>query len=80
MLHAKLYHKTKKILIGENGETTAVQIPIEEFQIIEELLENYGLAKLMDEVENEERLSLEEARAYYQSLKQKGTKRWGQTN
>ncbi|HHT9145645.1 MAG: hypothetical protein Q7J76_09995 [Candidatus Brocadiaceae bacterium] len=31
---------------------------------------NYGLAKLMDEVIDDERLSSEDAKRYYQSLKQ----------
>jgi hypothetical protein len=60
----------KKILLDENQKPVAVQVPIEEFEKIEEIIENYGLAKLMDEVEEDERLSVEEAKAYYQSLKQ----------
>jgi len=59
----------KKILLDENQKPVAVQIPIEEFEWIEEIIENYGLAKLMDEVKNDERLTVEEAKAYYQSLK-----------
>ncbi|MEF9475724.1 MAG: hypothetical protein L0958_03340, partial [Candidatus Mariimomonas ferrooxydans] len=47
----------------------AVQIPIEEFERMEEIIENYGLSKLMDEVKNDERLSIEDAKKYYQSLK-----------
>jgi hypothetical protein len=37
--------------------------------IIEEILENFGLAKLMQEVEDGELLSSDEAYSYYQSLK-----------
>lgn len=37
--------------------------------IIEEILENFGLAKLMQEVEDDELLSGDEAYSYYQSLK-----------
>ncbi|MEW6667440.1 MAG: hypothetical protein AB1512_19720 [Thermodesulfobacteriota bacterium] len=48
----------------------AVQIPIEEFERMEEVIENYGLAKLMDEVADDERLSVREAKRYYRSLKQ----------
>ena len=59
----------KKILLDENQKPVAVQIPIEEFEQIEEIIENYGLAKLMDEVEKDDRLSLKEAKVYYQSLK-----------
>ena len=59
----------KNIVLDENQKPIAVQIPIEEFERLEEVIENYGLAKLMNEVKDDERLSLEEARSYYQSLK-----------
>ena len=60
----------KKILLDENQKPIAVQIPIEEFERIKEVIENYGLAKMMDEVAAEERLSADEAKHFYQSLKQ----------
>ncbi|MHC5599744.1 MAG: hypothetical protein ACYTXC_28070 [Nostoc sp.] len=44
----------KNYVIDENQQPIAVQIPIAEFEKIEEILENYGLAKLMEEVEEEE--------------------------
>ena len=47
----------KNIVLDENQKPIAVQIPIEEFERLEEV------------IENDERLSLEEARSYYQSLK-----------
>ncbi len=59
----------KKIVLDEDQRPFAVQIPIAEFERLEELIENYGLSELMDEVKNEERLSVEDARAYYKSLK-----------
>ena len=59
----------KKIVLDEDERPFAVQIPIKEFERLEEVIENYGLSKLMDEVEDEERLSLEDAKKYYQSLK-----------
>ena len=52
----------KKILFDENQRPVAVQIPIDEFEKIEEIIEDYGLAKLMDEVKDDERLGLDEAR------------------
>lgn len=61
---------TKNFVTDENQQPIAVQIPIAEFEKIEEILENYGLAKLMDSEDNE-RLSKEEALKYYQSLKKK---------
>lgn len=60
----------KKIVLDEDQKPTAVQIPIEEFERLEEIIENYGLSKLMDEVKDEELLSVEDAKKYYQSLKQ----------
>jgi hypothetical protein len=59
----------KKILLDEKQKPVAVQIPIEEFDLLEELIENYGLSKLMDEVKEDKRLSVAEAKSYYQSLK-----------
>jgi len=59
----------KKIVLDEDQKPFAVQIPIKEFERLEEVVENYGLSKLLDEVEDEERLSLEDAKKYYQSLK-----------
>ncbi|OKH32425.1 hypothetical protein NIES2101_40670 [Calothrix sp. HK-06] len=61
---------TKNFVTDENQQPIAVQIPIAEFEKIEEILENYGLVKLM-EADDDERLSKEEALKYYQSLKKK---------
>jgi hypothetical protein len=60
----------KRILLDENQKPIAVQIPIEEFERMEEVIENCGLAKLMDEVADDERLTVQEARHFYGSLKQ----------
>ncbi|MDZ7992313.1 MAG: hypothetical protein RM022_004065 [Nostoc sp. EfeVER01] len=60
----------KSYVIDDNQRPIAVQIPIAEFEKIEEILENYGLAKLMEEVEEEKPLSKDEALQYYQSLKE----------
>jgi hypothetical protein len=59
----------KNYVLDENQQPFAVQIPIAEFRKIEEILEDYGLAKLMEEIEGEDRLSKEEAVNYYASLK-----------
>ena len=59
----------KKIVLDEDDRPFAVQIPIKEFERLEEIIENYGLSKLMDEVKEEERLSIEDAKTYYKSLK-----------
>lgn len=60
----------KKIVIDENQNPVAVQIPIEEFERLEEIIENYGLSKLMDETKDDERFLIEDAKKYYQSLKE----------
>jgi hypothetical protein len=60
----------KKIVLDEDEKPFAVQIPVEEFEQMEEVIENFGLAKLMDEVKDDERLSIEEAKTYYESLKE----------
>ena len=59
----------KKIVLDEQQKPFAVQVPIEEFERIEEVIENYGLSKLIDDVSNDERLPVEDAKKYYQSLK-----------
>ena len=52
----------KKIVLDENQKPIAVQIPIEEFERMEEVIENYGLARLIDEASDDERLSVQEAK------------------
>ena len=59
----------KDYVLDEYQKPVAVQIPIVEFERIEEVLENYGLAKLMDETQNDERLSGNVAQQYYHLLK-----------
>lgn len=60
----------KSIVLDESKNPIAVQIPIKEFEKLEEIIENYGLSKLIDEVSHDEQLSAKEAKKYYQSLKQ----------
>jgi hypothetical protein len=59
----------KSIVLDDNQKPIAIQIPIEEFERMEEVIENYGLAKLMDEVADDEQLSVHEAKHLYRSLK-----------
>ena len=58
----------KNIVYDENEVPIAVQIPIKDFNMIEEILENYGLAKLMEEAKEERLLSLTEAKEYYNNI------------
>ena len=43
----------KNYVLDENQNPIAVQIPLAEFERIEEIIENHGLARLMDEVQDE---------------------------
>ena len=59
----------KNYILDKNNNPIAVQIPIAEFEKIEEIIEDYGLAKLIEEVENDETLSKGEALKYLASIK-----------
>ena len=58
----------KKYLVDENNNKLAVEIDIETFQKIEEILENYGLNRLMKDSEDSELLSHSDAKEYYKAL------------
>jgi RelB Antitoxin alpha helical domain len=59
-------------VLDENQQPVAVQISIDDFQRLEAILEDYGLARLMDDVpeEDRQRFSKGEGMACYESLKQ----------
>ena len=59
---------TKNYVLDENQNAIAVQIPIAEFEYLEELLENYGLLQLMNDPIDSDRLSKAEALKYYKEL------------
>ncbi|MDB9507104.1 hypothetical protein PN502_08385 [Microcystis aeruginosa CS-338/01] len=44
----------KSYVLDKDKKPIAVQIPIAEFEKIEEILEDYGLGKLIEEVENDQ--------------------------
>ena len=58
----------KNYIVDEHDNKIAVQIPIETFEKIEEILENYSLVQLIKENEGDEILSLHEAKVYYDKL------------
>ena len=58
---------TKNYVLDENQKTIAVQIPIAEFEQLEELLENYGLWQFMSDPVDSDRLSKAEALKYGES-------------
>ena len=59
----------KHYVLDENQNPIAVQIPLPEFERIEEVIENYGLAQLIDEAQDEERLTGKNAYNHYRALK-----------
>ena len=58
----------KEYVTTDDNKRKAVLIDIETFEKIEEILESYGLGKYMEAVEQEEALSLNAAKSYYESL------------
>ena len=58
----------KSYIVDEQNRRIAVQLDIETFTKIEEILENYALARLIEERRDDEALELHEALAYYQDL------------
>lgn len=59
----------KKYIVDENDQKVAVQLDIETFQRIEQVLEDYALGELIKENNPKDRLSLEEAKAVYKNMK-----------
>ena len=58
----------KQYIIDEHNKKVAVQIPVKIFEKLEEILENYGLAHLIEENEDDELFGVREAKAYYNKL------------
>lgn len=59
----------KRYLTDENNQPVAVQLDIETFEKMEQILEDYALAQLIEENNPQENLSIEEAKAYYGKLR-----------
>ncbi len=59
----------KNYIVDENQVPIAVQIPINEFEAMENTIENFGLSKLMDDTLNDESLEKKSALEYYNNLK-----------
>ena len=66
----------KSYVLDKDQNPIAVQIPIAEFDKIEEILEDYGLEKLIEEVENDQILDKEKALQYLELLKNKNVEGW----
>jgi hypothetical protein len=59
---------TKQYIVDENNRKIAVQIPIEDFEKIEQLLEDYALFHLMKDNQGTELLEQTDAETYYKQL------------
>ncbi|MBM2814143.1 MAG: hypothetical protein HW421_905 [Ignavibacteria bacterium] len=58
----------KQTVHNQNNEIISVMIDYQDYMRLEEIFEDYGLARLIDETKNEEYLSGDEAKFYYKSL------------
>lgn len=58
----------RRYIVDENNCKVAVQLDIETFEKIENILENYALHQLMQASDNDDELGLDEALSHYQSL------------
>ena len=61
----------KQFVVNEKNQKIAVQIDIDTFKKIEDLLENHILAQIMKESSEDKSYNVENARAYYQQLLEK---------
>ncbi len=59
----------REYVVTDDNKKKAVLIDIDTFNKMEEIIENYGLVKYMEEVKDEEDLSLNDAKQYYSTLK-----------
>jgi hypothetical protein len=58
----------RKYIVDGNNRKIAVQLDLNTFNKIEEVLENYALVQLIKENEEDDSLNLKEAKEYYQKL------------
>jgi len=58
----------KQYIVDEQNRRVAVQVDIETFEKMEDLLEDYALYELMQQASDDEALNLNEARAFYDAL------------
>lgn len=59
----------KRYIVDEKDRKVAVQLDIETFEKIEQVLEDYALGELIKENNPEDNLSLQEAKEFYKNLK-----------
>lgn len=59
----------EKYIVNKNNKAVAVQLDIKTFKRLEEVLEDYALSKYMQQSTGDEKLNLEEAKAFYNKIK-----------
>lgn len=59
----------REYIVDSNNQKKAVILDINDFNRMEEIIEQQGLGKFMEEVENEENLPLKKAKEFYNSIK-----------
>jgi hypothetical protein len=59
----------RKYITDAKNQKQAVIVDLETFNRMESIIEDYGLAKFMEEAEADETLSVHEAKKRYRSLK-----------
>jgi len=60
----------RQYIVDEQNQRIAVQLEIKTFEQIEEILENYVLNRLIEQVENDdETFNFEDAKDFYAGLK-----------
>ena len=59
----------RNYITGSRNQKQAVIVDIETFNRMESIIEDHGLGKLMEEAEDDEVLTVHEAKKHYKSLK-----------
>lgn len=61
----------EKYIVNRQQKKVAVQLDIKTFKKLEEVLEDYALGQYMEDAKNDEKLTLQEAKAAYGKLKKR---------
>lgn len=58
----------KKFIKDKDNKNVAVEMSIEEFNKIEQILEDYALGELIKESKGSKKLTIEDAKSFYSTL------------
>lgn len=60
----------KKYIVNEKNKKIAVQVDLKTFEKIEEIMENHGLYKLIEEEDiDKKKMTVDEAKSFYSTLR-----------